>query len=469
MHPLNERTPRIRALVASVATALGAAIDCNGAAFDAAKQALPEHVQSTWQVLNCNDAGAGSLRDMIQNHAHSGDIVDLTQVPSKCGAVHSTITLSSGEIAIPQDELTLIGPQPAVGSVTVSGSPTSRVFNQTGVGFLQVNSLAITDGHYETSGPARGGCIESKGQVYLLKSSVTGCTVSSTSQQAYGGGIDANSVRLIKSTVSGNEAFVMSARSNGGGISCVSLTAKYSSISSNIAHDGGPSAGVGGGAFVASSLYIESSTVDYNTAGFGGGLKIAGGQGRIVNSTISGNFADLDFGAVEASGDYFGVFNSTIAFNYSISAFAGPKGALMFAGTSAASTLMLQSSIVAKNTAASAHTPADVYLGYGYPGGQEVLSGADNLVIASNALAAPPGVITVTSDPMLSPLDMHGGWTRTHVLLRGSLAIGAGNNDGSYQAEQRGRGYPRSSGPVDETDIGAAQFDSIFFDDFEGS
>jgi len=53
--------------------------------------------------------------------------------------------------------------------------------------------------------------------------------------------------------------------------------------------------------------------------------------------------------------------------------------------------------------------------------------------------------------------------------LPGSPAIGAGNNNGLYQVEQRGRGYPRTSGAAAKVDIGAVQFDSIFFDDFEGN
>ena len=466
MHPPNRSTPRLRALAVCVATALGA-INCDGAAIAAVKHASPQHVQSTWQVLNCNDSGASSLRDMIQNHAQSGDIVDLRQLPNKCGTAQSKITLSSGEIAISQDELTILGPEDPSELVTVSGSPTSRVFKQSGAGFLHIYSLAITDGHYESSGPARGGCIESNAQVYMVKSSVTGCTVSSTGQQSFGGGIDAPSVRLKSSVVSANEALVTSDHGYGGGISCNSLVAKYSAISSNIAHDGGVPAGFGGGASVGSYAYIESSTIDYNTAGFGGGLKVAGGHGRIVNSTISGNFADQDFGAVEATGDYFGIFNSTIALNYSTSAFAGPKGAVGFVSASPGSALTLQSSIVAKNTAGSSHTPADIYLGYSY-GGLPTLAGADNLVIASNAAMAPPGVITIASDPMLGPLGMHGGQTRTHVPLSGSPAVGAGNNNGLYQVEQRGRGYPRTSGAAAKVDIGAVQFDSIFFDDFEG-
>lgn len=188
---------------------------------------------------------------------------------------------------------------------------------------------------------------------------------------------------------------------------------------------------------------------------------------KIVDSTVSGNFSDQDFAALSVTSDQFEIANSTIAFNYSTSGFAGPKGAVCFVGNTPSSTLTLESSIIAKNTATAAQTPADIFLAYNYYP-HETLAGADNLVIASNAAMSPVGVVTVTSDPMLSPLAFHGGWTRTHTLLRGSPALAMGNNDGQYTVDQRGRGYPRTSGASAKTDIGAVQYDSIFFDDFEG-
>ncbi len=42
---------------------------------------------TTWTVMNCDDSGTGSLRDIIENpmNAQSGDIVDLSQLPTTCG------------------------------------------------------------------------------------------------------------------------------------------------------------------------------------------------------------------------------------------------------------------------------------------------------------------------------------------------------------------------------------------------
>jgi hypothetical protein len=79
---------------------------------------------------------------------------------------------------------------------------------------------------------------------------------------------------------------------------------------------------------------------------------------------------------------------------------------------------------------------------------------------------APP-LITMIDDPLLGDLRNNGGPTRTHALLRGSPAIGAGNNVAAYAFDQRGQGYPRETGASASVDIGAFQFDSIFADVFD--
>ncbi|HEY6985622.1 MAG TPA: choice-of-anchor Q domain-containing protein, partial [Rhodanobacteraceae bacterium] len=94
-------------------------------------------------------------------------------------------------------------------------------------------------------------------------------------------------------------------------------------------------------------------------------------------------------------------------------------------------------------------------------------AGADNLVVGSNVMAPPPGVITVTTDPMLGPLQLNGGTMPTHVLLPGSPAIGTGNNVEGWGYDQRGSGYPRTSGPNAKVDMGALQFDTIFVGTFD--
>jgi hypothetical protein len=127
------------------------------------------------------------------------------------------------------------------------------------------------------------------------------------------------------------------------------------------------------------------------------------------------------------------------------------------------SVLTLESSIIANNTAVGP-IPMDLAVSQG------TLAGAHSLVMTSTV--SDPSVITVISDPKLGPLQFNGGFTRTHGLLPGSPAIGAGDRDalpaGSVN-DQRGQGYPRTTNVqgMPSVDIGAVQFDEIFTDSFD--
>jgi hypothetical protein len=231
------------------------------------------------------------------------------------------------------------------------------------------------------------------------------------------------------------------------------VTAKYSSISGNTATKGG-----GLRAFFGAT--VIASTIDHNTAGSSGGLYMDGGS-TISNSTISGNISTQGAAALRSRGDIT-ISNSTIAFNHSDVGLSDGYGAVEL-GALGPYTLTLQSSIIANNTAGVGNSPADIYL----PVGSATLSGADNVVIASNIASPPLGVITVTTDPTLGPLALNGGTTRTHALLPGSPALGVGNNNAMRTNDQRGDGYPRTTGPNTSVDIGAFQFDTIFADDFD--
>ena len=414
-------------------------------------------------VKNCTDHDPDSLRDVIETQAQSGDTVDLSQLPTLCGTTNSTITLTSGEIAVAKNDLTLIGPDSAIGTVTVSGGGAYRVFHHTGLGTISLDALTVADGSYHSNTAASGGCIESDfGHIYLYKTSIAGCTVLSDGASARGGGVsaEAGNVTLYFSTVSGNQANSATAGAFGGGVYAAgTLSAKYSSISNNAEHDGPGKAGAGGGAF-AESTTILASTIDNNSAAYSSGLNVVAGTLQIWDSTISHNSAAVN-GAIYCSTAM--IANSTIAFNHQASSVTG--GALVFYGSLPNSELILQSSIVANNTLGVGNIPADLYI----PIGHGVLSGtgADNLVIASNIASPPPGVITVTTDPKLGPLQFNGGRTRTHALLPGSPALAMGNNSAALSNDQRGTGYPRTTGPMQTVDIGAFQFDSIFAGAFD--
>ena len=78
------------------------------------------------------------------------------------------------------------------------------------------------------------------------------------------------------------------------------------------------------------------------------------------------------------------------------------------------------------------------------------VEGEDNLVTSANV---PLPADTIGADPMLLPLADNGGRTQTHALATGSPAIDSGNNEAGLAYDQRGTGFPRTSGV--RTDIGA--------------
>lgn len=404
-------------------------------------------------VENCGDGGpgSGSLRDAIAN-ASSGETIDLSQLPAKCAMTDAVITLTNGEIPILQPTLKLQGP--SVGSVTIepAAGSQSRVFNHTGNVELAINDLTIANGNVQAGGNvAYGGCIRSDGTVFLSRATVKNCTASGGF--GYGGGIyTSGAAILLDSKVSGNKALGSSWADGGGVYARYGLSILYSTLSDNQA------SGSGGAVFTSSVspgvyTYVANSTLEGNTAARCGGAGLYTTHGvTLSNSTISGNTATgRDAGlCIEGGSGY--VVNSTIAFN---TAPNGSAGLLVLSGH-----VTLQSSIIARSGAVGV---PDLYLENSSAGG------GDNLIMSWSG-NVPSGVIKLTSDPKLDPqLRFNGGRTRTHMLLPGSPAIGAGNDNAGLWTDQRGRGYPRYmySGGNYLIDIGAVQFDSIFFGDFD--
>src|SRR3954451_10129605 len=78
---------------------------------------------ATTLVTNCNDAGAGSLRAAIGS-APNGDTIDASGLAGVC----STITLKTGDIVVPQTNLTIKGPPGATLAITAKYGPTSHQY-----------------------------------------------------------------------------------------------------------------------------------------------------------------------------------------------------------------------------------------------------------------------------------------------------------------------------------------------------
>ena len=413
-------------------------------------------------ITNCNDSGPGSLRAAMAIVTNNSTIVfdQLT-----C----STITLTTGALTDPNvDSLKLLAtphfvagrPVPAV---TIDGNHNSRIIDHASGGSLELRGLALRNGR--TTDAKGGGCVYSAGHVKTMAVSVSGCVAASVgSGNALGGGIASNdAIELHFSTISGNSALANAGGyAYGGGLfTRYGLYAVYSTISGNTA----TGFGYGGGASVLGYTTVYSSVVSGNTASYGAGLALFGGNVgpgdlKIANSTIAQNHATGFAAGIEAAGPL-NVFSSTIAGN--IGDRADHAAGIVING---ANTLQLVSTIVATNIQGGvAHDIS----------GASGISGSANLVGAS-AVALPPG--TLSGNPMLGALADNGGQTQTMRLLAGSPAIDAGSNPNLAVCDQRAGSYLpggaftarflRTKGNA--TDIGAFESgtgDAVFASGFE--
>lgn len=416
-------------------------------------------------VGNCNDGGSGSLRATVAS-ALDGDSVDLSQLAC------STITLTSGAILIDVgvNNLTLTAGPGAYSAVTIDGGFSSghhnRVLSHLGSGTLTIKGLKITDAKYNSGPSFEGGCILSAGNVSLIASTVSNCTVlggAADGNSVFGGGIyAAGSVSLLASTVSNNVAQATGANNGtrGGGIYSRSgnVSAAYSIIANNSAVAAKTQGAYCGGICLHGNLDIGYSTISGNHAQVDGGIRLTTLVSRtavISNSTISGNSSSDNFlgsGGVYINGASLTLSNSTIAFNTANSNYAGGLQAYL------AST-QLQSSIIADNTAGGVASDLVSSL---------PVTGANNLIFHSSASVPADTLLGVC--PRLLPLADNGGGILTHALRDTSPAIDKGNNALALTYDERGQGFARVFGS--SSDIGAYEWhgglaDRVFNSGFE--
>lgn len=419
------------------------------------------HPKALVPVSNCNDSGAGSLRDAVAGAA-TGDTIDMTALAC------STITLTSGSVAIGQDDLTIAGP--GAGTLAIDAGGNSTVFDFTGTGTLAVDAVTLTNGYY--SGTSGGAIWAYSGDIALQDSIILNSIVYD------GGGAAAytvyGSIALYNSTVSGNEAY-------SSGIAMGALTVKYGDVGlvdSTVTNNQADSYVVtlGGGVYANGTATVLRSTVSQNSAtgsiygAWAGGVYANYGT-AIVESTISGNHADTNGGGFTAGnlvlvnstvsgndsgayagggsvfGGYDGLINSTITDNSAGTAVGG-----MWAIDP--TVINLNSTVAFGNTESSPSVYGADLGGYS---GVTVNPAFGNNLVGSSALVLPAG--TLTTDPLLGPLANNGGPTLTHALGAGSPAIDTGNNGASLTTDQRGVGFARVVGAA--ADIGAFEVQMV--------
>jgi hypothetical protein len=428
----------IGALLAVHATAAFARGDTGASRSDAAIAPAPDKVR---RVTNCDDSGAGSLRDAVAS-AVNGDAIDLTELGC------SSITLSGGKIAATMGDLTLIGPgvgPDASHPLTIHGSDYDRIFDH-GAGTLAISGLELTGGRAF----AKGGCIVSQGSLVIESSIITGCEAYVPYGEhviAAGGAIYTQAELWIhKSTITNNTAFSAANEVAYGGAVFASgiVTIEESTIADNKAT--APLAySAGGGLMVVGidDVNILNSTISGNDADTSGGVRINTlGNTVIVNSTLSDNHAAPYSGAGYFSNSPVRLLNSTVVRNAS---YGYP------AGIYSNQAITVESSILADNRS-TATASIDICT-------PSIMGGSD---LITSSCVAPPAQ-TLSECPRLTALGNHGGPTPTHALLPGSPGIDAGDHTLALTADQRGELYPRVFGIA--ADIGAFELQGDFIDD----
>ena len=401
-------------------------------------------------VTNCDDAGPGSLRDAVSNPP-DGTIVDLTQLTC------STISLTTGAILIGASDIAIIGPGRFDLTIDATGSPGAAAIYDLGGGTLHLSNMTIEGGSkYRSDVAGRGGCVHVEANIEIENSTIQNCYAGSPNG-ALGGGVFAGGLAYLRNTTLFNNHTSSTFYASGGGIYTLGgLQMMYSTVEDNFVVALGGSPSFGGGAFARGGAFIMGSTIDGNLSVNGrmGGLALADNDATpsiIVNSTISGNFADRIGGVFVR--EPVTIANSTIAFNSS-NVWSDGAGHYLAAGLYVQTGGELDSTIIANNVNDDPAAPQPTADLTGAPGAG--FNGGNNNVMFAGL---PSPTDTSHEDPGLHPLADNGGYTKTHIPTPGIWDTFGGTNTLSMQWDQRGPGFPRQT-PGDWPEIGAVQINS---------
>ena len=347
----------------------------------------------------------------------------------------------SGDLDV-RDSLTIIGDGASTTTIDASalGERIFQVFS--GVQF-DLSGVTLTGG--SVTGSEDGGAIRSTGTVTISDSAIVGNT-----SEDDGGGINNSGVLTINRTSIADNT----AGSSGGGIrNSGTLTILSSTI---------------GG------IVDETSDLRNRSRLEGGGLiNVGSGSTTIVNSTFSGNIAEVDIfgsggrGAAISNRATLSLLNSTITNNE-----ADVEGGGVFSAGTTVST-DVRNTIIAGNAADS--SGADISGAFTSSGNNFIGDRGAVTVFVNGVNNDQVGTTGAPVNPLLGELTNNGGPTLTHALLLGSPAIDAGDNTGifSFDADQRGSsrildGDGNATPAVDvgsTVDIGAFEFGGLFVND----
>ena len=403
--------------------------------------AIPAHA-ATITVTNTNDSGLGSLRQALHD-ANDGDTITF--------AVTGTIVLTSGGLVIDKN-VTISGPGP--GRLSIDGNSTQfecvfGVAQYNTANTVTISGLTVTNGN----------CGIYSDHASLT---VTNCVVTANNGHSSVGGIGINDARGPTARVEHRNDCDAREAYGDRPAGFAMLTVAHCVISDN--------SGSGVENLSASVTIIDSTIsgnfTDNSVGGFGegGGIYTDGaklpGNLTVINSTISGNFASFNGGGIASGFSGLSILNSTISGNSIGDPDKGTAG-----GIGARSVTLLNSTVTGNSAAICG----------GVCGGTVEIG---NTILNANASGNIDGTVTshgynissddggghlngpgdqINTDPLLGPLRNHGGPTLTHVPLRGSPAIDAGNPSFAPPPDhdQRGACFLRVFGP--RIDVGSVE------------
>jgi len=347
----------------------------------------------------------GSLRYCI-THAVDGDTITF--------GVTGTINLT-GALPDLYHNISINGPGPNLLTVRRDTGGNYDIFTVGAT--VAISGLTIANGFVSYGGD--GGGIFNYGQL-----TVSSYTISQNHAR-YGGGIrNDGTLTISNSTIAGNTATgpggVGNTEGLGGGIyNFGTMTVSNSTVSANSGACGFYGGGVGGIYNQdRATLTVSNSTISGNTAGPASGVGGIGNHGTLTlsNSTISHNQTYIVGGIYNCYGATLTMSNSTIAHHEEEE------------GIVSDGTLNMRNSIVADNYPDfEGHLSLSGYNLIGYAFGDSGFVDTDLVGTFDNPI-----------DPMLGPLQNHGGPTQTMALLGGSPALNAGDPAQLGVADQRG-------------------------------
>ena len=413
---------------------------------------------ATIAVTNTNDSGPGSLRQALRA-ANDGDTITF--------AVTGTIGLTSGGLPV-NKSLTISGP--GKDQLSVDGNQAFLVF---GVFFDKTATISgLTIRNAQTGIWNEGGHL-----------TVSNCVVSGNS----GGGIYSHyrELAVVHCNVSGNSYGIYSDHSEASVTNCIINSNQYGGVFNNgttggpndqifgfapltiadsiINNNFGPGVDNNAGFVTIIDTTISGNSVTEGHSGVGGGVHTYLGGGKIpgrltvMNSTISGNFASSDGGGIACGESGLTIVNSTISGN-SAGAYGGGIVAESFGMRIVNSTVSGNSAATCGGVCGGIVEIANTILNANLAGNIDGAVTSHGYNISSDdggGLLTGPGD-QINTDPLLGPLRDHGGPTLTHMPMRGSPAIDAGDpNTPPPLHDQRGACFLGIFGP--RTDVGSVE------------